>query len=172
MFTSIVENSFSSLSLCWFWTKFELNLFMNSWADWPNHYCSWCMLFPVGDCWRIIWQWWLCWTCIQRAEIGWQGKVFGINLTEGSNKASTQSLIRFSPIAILSLSAYIIKQIRDFREVYKVRLSPNCELVNEIGERLQLNQEIFITLRLHLFPNATAQICMGKYDLTPLVGTF
>lgn len=56
--------------------------------------------FPLGDCGRIIWQRWLRWTCIQCTKIGWQGKEFGINLTEGSNKASTQSLIRFPPAAV------------------------------------------------------------------------
>lgn len=121
-----------------FWTKCELNLFMNSWAEWSNCSCSWCVLFPLGDCWRIIWQWRLCWTCIQRAEIGWQGKVFGINLIKGSNKSSAQSLIRFSPCSYFFLfqRTLFIEQIKDFKEICKVRLPLNWEAVNDMEKGL------------------------------------
>lgn len=119
-----------------FRTKYELNLFMNSWTEWFNCSCSWCVLFPLGDCWRIIWQWRLCWTCIQRTEIGWQGKVFAINLIKGSNKSSTQSLIRFSPAVIFFFFNPHYWTDQRFQRGLQSKTSLNWEAVNDMEEGL------------------------------------
>lgn len=69
--------------------------------------------FHLGDCWGTVWQWWLRWTFIQCPEIGWQGKLLDINLTERYKNACKYNLMRFSLTDIFCLILLNTSEISD-----------------------------------------------------------